>query len=253
LKIGGVWSPESCQSHEKVVIIVPYRNRTDQLMAFLRYMHWFLQRQLVHYRIVIMQQTGRALFNRGMLMNVGFSEIKQLQHVDCVIFHDIDLLPENDRILYRCENMPKHMSAAVSSFHYKLPYSNMFGGVEAFKVAQFHTINGFSNSYFGWGGEDDDLYKRVYLHRLEILRDDQTLARYYMMTHADQPKNPKRFDLLKKSTSRFETDGLNSLVYKCLYIEERPFFTLILVDLDEMFQVRLFFYLFFFSKLTLAH
>lgn len=27
-------------------------------------------------------------------------------------------------------------------------------------VEQFKSVNGFSNAFFGWGGEDDDLHRR---------------------------------------------------------------------------------------------
>ena len=48
-----------------------------------------------------------------MLMNVGFREAMKDFHWDCFIFHDVDLLPEDDRNLYTCPDMPRHMSVAV--------------------------------------------------------------------------------------------------------------------------------------------
>jgi len=40
-------------------------------------------------------------------------------------------------------------------------YSTLFGGIEAFSTEHFQLINGFSNQFFGWGGEDDNLYDRL--------------------------------------------------------------------------------------------
>jgi hypothetical protein len=45
------------------------------------------------------------------------------------------------------------MSVAVNTLDYKLPYKEIFGGVSAIRRKHFKLINGFSNSYFGWGGE----------------------------------------------------------------------------------------------------
>ena len=46
-----------------------------------------------------------------------------------------------------------------NSFH-RLPYASIFGGVGSFTREHFERINGFSNMFWGWGGEDDDLYTR---------------------------------------------------------------------------------------------
>jgi len=39
-------------------------------------------------------------------------------------------------------------------------YDTLFGGIEAFSTEHFQLVNGFSNQFFGWGGEDDNLYDR---------------------------------------------------------------------------------------------
>ena len=46
-----------------------------------------------------------------MLFNVGFTEaVEDFPSWNCFIFHDIDLIPEDDRNGYNCINSPKHMS-----------------------------------------------------------------------------------------------------------------------------------------------
>lgn len=43
---------------------------------------------------------------------------------------------------------------------HRLPYSGYFGGVSGLSKTQFLKINGFPNEYWGWGGEDDDIFNR---------------------------------------------------------------------------------------------
>ena len=57
-----------------------------------------------------------------MNFNVGYSEAMKAKDFNCLVFHDVDLLPEDDRILYTCSDQPRHLSVAVDKFKYKLPY-----------------------------------------------------------------------------------------------------------------------------------
>ena len=58
-------------------------------------------------------------------MNVGFSEAMKADDFSCVIFHDIDLIPEDARNDYGCPSSPRHMSTAVSQMDYKLVLLSM--------------------------------------------------------------------------------------------------------------------------------
>ena len=114
LKIGGLYEPIWCMPRFKVAIIIPYRNREIHLRAFIYHIHSVLQHQLLKYGIFVVEQIGIGPFNRGILMNIGFKESNQLGNDwDFFIFHDVDLLIEDDRAFYICPNGPLHMASAV--------------------------------------------------------------------------------------------------------------------------------------------
>ena len=64
-------------------------------------------------------QEPKVKFNRAMLMNIGFNEARRLYDYDCYVFHDVDLLPEDDRNVYSCPDQPRHMSVAIDSKNYQ--------------------------------------------------------------------------------------------------------------------------------------
>ena len=123
IEFGGRWSPSECKSKFSVAIIVPYRNREENLHIFLKHLHPFLIKQRVKYGIFLVEPIHSLIFNRGILMNIGFLESmkldKRLNEWDCFIFHDTDLLPQNELNIYSCDKTPKHMSSAVNVFNYK--------------------------------------------------------------------------------------------------------------------------------------
>lgn len=76
-------------------------------------------KQQVEYGVFVIEQIADGLFNRAALMNVGFLEALKLHQWDCFIFHDVDLIPLDDRNLYRCPEQPRHMSVAVDTMGFK--------------------------------------------------------------------------------------------------------------------------------------
>lgn len=100
----------------------------------------------------------------------------------------------------------------------------------AISAETFVHINGFSNLFQGWGGEDDDLYARLINKNYRIIRFHPLYAQYTMLEHSRETPNPDRIHYLKNGYLRFDTDGLNSLVYREVAISKNSLFTNVLVD-----------------------
>jgi len=233
---GGHFKSKECVSKNKVAIIIPYRNRYEHLMYLLWYLHPILQRQKIEYKIYVINQMGDTPFNRAQLLNIGFIQsIIDYKNWDCFIFHDVDLVPENDKMLYTCPELPRHMSVAVDKFRYQLPYSTIFGGATAFKKEHFLKLNGYSNKFTGWGGEDDDMFRRLYLAHIDIQRPNFKVGRYRMIRHVKDESNKlnaNRFKLLKSVKQRWKVDGLSNILqtFKLVNIEEHFSFTMINIE-----------------------
>ncbi|CAL8365105.1 unnamed protein product [Lota lota] len=230
----GQYQPPECTARQSVAILVPQRSREKHLLYLLHHLHPFLQRQQLHYTIYVIQQAGDATFNRAKLLNVGYLEAQKDHDWDCFIFHDVDLVPENDNNLYMCDSQPKHMVVGRNATGYKLRYKGYFGGVTALTKDQFKRVNGFPNTYWGWGGEDDDLRIRVELQGMKIVRPPSKVARYTMVFHkrdSGNKVNNDRMRLLGRTPKVWQKDGLNSCSYKTLSVERQPLYVNITADI----------------------
>ncbi|XP_029285207.1 beta-1,4-galactosyltransferase 6 isoform X2 [Cottoperca gobio] len=233
IEFGGHWKPKDCRPRWKVAILIPFRNRHEHLPILFQHLIPMLQRQRLQFAFYVIEQSGSQPFNRAMLFNVGFLEAMKDLDWDCLIFHDVDHIPENDRNYYGCGQMPRHFAAKLDKYMYILPYSEFFGGVSGLTVEQFRKINGFPNAFWGWGGEDDDLWNRVHYAGLNVTRPEGEIGKYKSIPHHHRGEVQflGRYKLLRYSKERQHLDGLNNLHYS-------PHFSLsslyknITVDLD---------------------
>ncbi|XP_015985823.1 beta-1,4-galactosyltransferase 1 [Rousettus aegyptiacus] len=233
VKVGGRYAPKDCISSHKVAIIIPFRKRQEHLKYWLYYLHPILQRQQLDYGIYVINQAGESMFNRAKLLNIGFQEALKDYNYSCFVFSDVDLIPMDDRNAYRCFSQPRHISVAMDKFGFSLPYVQYFGGVSALSKEQFLTINGFPNNYWGWGGEDDDIFNRLVFRGMSISRPNAVVGKCRMIRHSRDKKNepnPQRFDRIAHTKETMLSDGLNSLTYEVLGIERYPLYTQITVD-----------------------
>lgn len=143
-------------TNHQLAVIVPFRERFNQLLQFIPHMHSFLNRQNINHKFFIINQVDDYRFNRGALINVGFLLTKN--DSDYIAMHDVDLLPLNDQLTYAYPlRGPFHVSAP--NLHPKYHYSTYVGGILLLRNDHFELVNGFSTNYFGWGLEGLVHYK----------------------------------------------------------------------------------------------
>ena len=112
--------------------------------------------------MIIEQSNDDRKFNRGKLLNIGFDlSKKEIPQPNVFIFHDVDLIPSmdllNDYFTIPSVN-PIHIARVWNRYNNNPRY---FGGIVSFSQEMFEAINGFPNNFWGWGGEDDEMYKRI--------------------------------------------------------------------------------------------
>jgi hypothetical protein len=144
---------------KKLGIIVPYRDRYDQLISFKSSINNYLKSKNINFELIIVEQDGAKLFNRGKLLNIGFKQAKKLK-CDYVVFHDVDMLPID--VDYSYSEIPLLLATQRASF------DEFFSSVILFPIEYFEKINGYSNEYWGWGFEDDDLLFRCKINNIPL-------------------------------------------------------------------------------------
>ncbi|KAM7539068.1 hypothetical protein Aperf_G00000054269 [Anoplocephala perfoliata] len=213
----------------KIIIVVPYRNRKQDLLAFLLHMIPYFRYQGKKIEILIAEQNGTRPFNRAKLFNAAIREIKKssiedednrLANSTCFAFHDVDKLPENLDVPYSCVEGPYQLMRlrTCDSGSYAA-YPNFLGGVTMFSMEQLEKINGASNSFEGWGGEDDDLRKRIHIAGMKIVIPPIEKGQFYEGNFQHpRDRNPDRMKLLsrKNQESIMLVDGLLQVNYTLL-------------------------------------
>lgn len=199
----------------RLAILVPFRDRFDELVMFVPYMSKFLANQRIGpFRIYILNQSNKYRFNRGALANVGF-QLTKVQS-DYIAIHDIDLIPINTNLSYAYpDSGPYHLTSP--EYHPQYNYDKYFGGILLIKKEHFQLVNGFSNRYFGWGLEDDEFYTRVVAAKLPIQRPqnlttnrNNTFLHFHYGRKRDTSKSREQRESLRH---RDRITGLKDLKY----------------------------------------
>ena len=183
-------------------IIVPYRDnieqeRASQLKKFVSHMsRWHSDWPI----LIVEQSQDEKKFNRGALLNIGGRIAKSLGH-EYVIFHDVDLIPLSPLVPYYTAfpELPIHIGSAWTT---KWQGSSFLGGVISISLSDLKKINGFPNTFWGWGGEDDAMRNRMKSKSIEVYKLAITTG-FKELPHLDtrskqEWKNMRKWEDLKE-------------------------------------------------------
>lgn len=184
-------------------IIVPFRNRWKHLSYFIPHM----RAKFPTMEILIVEQEEGKGFNRAKLLNIGALEASP--NSQYYAFHDVDMLPNKADYSYPVN--PTHLASRVQQFKYRMPFPEYFGGVTLFNREDFSKCNGYSNNFWTWGGEDNEMYDNVLKAGLKI---DRRIGYYESLLHPYEDRSQHEENVRKWKEGRKEGDGLDSCSYK---------------------------------------
>jgi hypothetical protein len=187
--------------NKRLTFLIPFRDNADDKLSqgkrreenlrdWLHYMRYYLPEALItQSQVVVVEQTQAGVFNKGLLFNAGFdfaverstvlnehtatSNDNVTARVDYLVLHDVDQIPKPDQsaeIYYYVAQPAKLIlqttrqeSAEAEELSRKLDAENV-GGALMLTPNLFRRINGYSNNFGGWGGEDHNMALRIKKH-----------------------------------------------------------------------------------------
>ncbi len=182
--------PLTFTQDQRLTIVIPYRDRQAHLQQLIPLLTAVLDKQQLRSRILVVEQAGHELFNRGKLINVGMKHAAADTDYYCI--HDVDAVPIEAN--YLCPSQPLRLVSQLRTAEGESQRTDYyFSGAVSVRREQAFAANGFSNEYRGWGKEDDDFFFRLLLADYLCFYDTQGVF-------ADLP-NPAHQQVQRKSTS----------------------------------------------------
>ncbi|KAM9357295.1 beta-1,4-galactosyltransferase 7 [Symphorus nematophorus] len=204
------WGPH------KLALVVPFRERFEELLVFVPFMHTFLNKKKIRHKILIVNQVDHYRFNRASLINVG--HLESGNDTDYLAMHDVDLLPLNEDLDYGFpEDGPFHV--ASPELHPLYHYKTYVGGILLLTKKHYSLCNGMSNRFWGWGREDDEFYRRLRKAELQLFRPSGIKTGYKTFLHihdsAWRKRDQKRVAAQKQEQFKVDPEGgLTNLRYQ---------------------------------------
>ena len=139
---------EAEQHIKDMLIVVPYRNREEHLAGFLDNSPRYFNEQKLTYDILICELEQGGDWNAGLCCNsICFYLEASKMNYKYVYIHHVDIWPTEGEWLFPPSN---------EVFFNLGDYGSCM-----MELKTFLDVGGYSNDFWGWGGEDNDLYYRL--------------------------------------------------------------------------------------------
>lgn len=196
----------------KLGVCVPYRDRELHLNEFIPKVGKYLKNQGIEFQMYFCHQTDDKLFNRGATKNIAAKHAIE-EGCDYIVFHDIDMIPEEGCDYSYPQDYPIHIATQISQMGYKLKYHEYFGGAVLFSKEQLEATNGYSNNYWDWGMEDDDLFWRC--HKEGLTNDTYLTGKPIYQKYAKFNGESSSIEIPFSAPTRGLTTGSHTISVLC--------------------------------------
>lgn len=151
------------------IFLIPYRDRKDDLNIFIQKVPIILKEDgITNFQFFVIHQDDKKLFNRGMMLNIGFLEVKKRYPNNWrniqLVCHDVDIYPTKPGVIKYQTSIGKvnHPYGVL-----RPQFKGTVGGICIIMGEDYFRSGGHPNLY-GWGGEDVGMSRRCQARGIEI-------------------------------------------------------------------------------------
>jgi len=147
-----------------LLIVVPYRNREEHLKGFLENSPRYFNEQNFTYDILICELDQQGDWNAGLSCNSLINFISSERQYKYLYIHHVDIWPTSGQWEFPLDKQV---------FHNLGDYGSCL-----MKMDDFLAVGGYSNSFWGWGGEDNDLFNKFRHKGFNVIDKNDSSVKY---------------------------------------------------------------------------
>jgi hypothetical protein len=183
---------------KQILIVVPFRDRHEHLKDFLNHTPKYFYNQNISFDILITELDSVGDWNAGICCNsvINFNINEKYEYI---YIHHVDVFPLKGEWFFPNENEVLFNLGDYGSCIMKYEY--------------FFNVGGYSNNFWGWGYEDDCLYRRLIYNDYKMIDFD-----YKILFETRNQKHDRVIDEINKKNSLSIID--NDFIYNNNYNKE---------------------------------